>query len=99
MKAMLVVLCIALTACADKNSGRPLNGALQQGMTEQQVAEVSGSRAPDRVVMKTCGTETPKPFACKVYVYDGTLHGIQYDRTLWVAMEDVKGEWVVAQWL
>jgi hypothetical protein len=102
MKALLVVLCIALTACANKDSGRPLNGslngALQQGMTEQQVAEVSG-RVPDRVVMKTCGTETPKPFACKVYVYDGTLHGIQYDRTLWVVMEDVKGEWVVIQWL
>jgi hypothetical protein len=47
----------------------PLNGsitgALKPGMTEQQVAEVSNNRVPDRVVMTTCGTETPKPFAAR----------------------------------
>jgi hypothetical protein len=104
MKAMRPLLCVAALAGCDSNtSTRPLNSSitsvLKPGMTEQQVAEVSNNRVPDRVVMKTCGTETPKPFACKVYVYDGTLHGIQYDRTLWVVMEDVKGEWVVTQWL
>jgi len=49
------------------------------GMTEQQVAEVSNNRVPDRVVMTTCGTETPKPFACKVFVYEGALRAGQYD--------------------
>jgi hypothetical protein len=104
MQTMLPLLCVAaLAACDSNTSTRPLNGsiigALMPGMTEQQVAEVSNNRVPDRVVMKTCGTETPKPFACKVYIYDGRLHGIQYDRTLWVVMEDFKGEWVVTQWL
>ena len=40
-------------------------------MTEQQVAELSNNRVPDRVVMKTCGTETSAPFPFKVYVYAG----------------------------
>jgi hypothetical protein len=66
---MYPLLCIAAVAACDDNK-HPLNGsitsALKPGMTEQQVAEVSNNRVPDRVVMTTCGTETPKPFACKV---------------------------------
>jgi hypothetical protein len=99
MKAVLAVLCIALAACDGKESTRPLNGsitgALKPGMTEQQVAEVSGNRVPDRVIMTTCGTETPKPFACKVYVYEGALRAGQYDPKLSVVLEDVAGQWVV----
>jgi hypothetical protein len=49
--------------------------------------------------MSTCGTETPKPFPCKVYVYDGALRVDQYDRRLAVVFEDVGGHWVVTQWL
>jgi len=49
--------------------------------------------------MKTCGTETPKPFACKVYVYEGTLRAGQYDPKLLVVLEDVRGQWIVTQWL
>jgi hypothetical protein len=81
----------------------PLNGsitsALKPGMTEQQVTEVSSNRVPDRVVMTTCVTETPKPFACKVYVYDGALRGGQYDRKLWVVLEDVRGSDSSISWL
>ena len=104
MKAMLPLLCLAALAGCDGNpSVRPLNGsitgALKPGMTEQQVAEVSNNRVPDRVVMTTCGTETPKPFACKVFIYDGALRGGQYDRKLSVVLEDVRGQWKVSQWL
>jgi hypothetical protein len=104
MKALVLVLCIAAFAACDSNiSHRPLNGsitsALKPGMTEQQVAEVSNNRVPDRVVMTTCGTETPKPFACKVYVYQEALRAGQYDPKLSVVFEDVRGQWIVTQWL
>jgi hypothetical protein len=49
--------------------------------------------------MTTCGTETPKPFACKVFIYDGALRGGRYDRKLSVVLEDVGGQWKVSQWL
>jgi hypothetical protein len=62
----------------------------------RQVAEVSNNRVPDRVVMTTCGAETPKPFACKVFVYEGAG---QYDPKLSVVLEDVGGQWKVSQWL
>jgi hypothetical protein len=104
MKAMLLVLCIAaLAACDSNTSHRPLNGSitssLKPGMTEQQVAEVSSNRVPDRVVMKTCGTETSKPFACKVYVYDEALQAGRYDPKFSLVLEDVRGQWIVTQWL
>ena len=104
MKAMLPLLYIAaLVGCDSNTSTRPLNGsitgALQRGMTEQQMAEVSNNRVPDRVVMKTCGTETPMPFACKVYVYEGALRAGQYDPKLTVVLEDIRGQWIVTQWL
>jgi hypothetical protein len=101
MKAIYPLLCIAAMAACDGNT-HPLNGsitsALKPGMTEQQVAEVS-NRVPDRVVMMTCGAETPKPFACKVFVYEGMLRVGQYDPKLSVVLEDVGGQWKVSQWL
>ena len=104
MKALVPVLCIAaLTACDSNTAHRPLNrsitSSLKPGMTEHQVAEVSSNRVPDRIVMKTCGTETPKPFACKVYVYEGALRAGQYDPKLSVVLEEVRGQWRVTQWL
>ena len=69
----MLALCTALAACGDSEpaSTRPQSGsisnALQKGMTEQQVSDVS-NRLPDRIIMSTCGTETPKPFACKFSV-------------------------------
>ena len=60
------LLCIAMAACDGKEFARPPNGsisgALQRGMTEQQVTGVSSNRMPDRIIVSTCGTETPKPF-------------------------------------
>jgi len=104
MKAMYPLVCIAALAGCDSNtSTRPLNrsitGALKPVMTEQQVAEISNNRVPDRVVMTTCGTETPRPFACKVFIYDGALRAGQYDPKLSVVLEDVRGQWKVSQWL
>jgi len=31
-------------------------------------------------------SKLPKPFACKVYVYEGALRGGQFDRKLWVVL-------------
>jgi len=102
MKAMCLLFCTAAVAACDDNT-HPQNGSitspLKPGMTEQQVAEVSNNRVPDRVVMTTCGLATPRPFACKVHVYDGALRGGQYDRKLWVVLEDVRGQWKVSQCL
>src|SRR6266550_20264 len=85
MKAVLPLLCIALTACDGKFARPPnssISGALQRGMTEQQVTKLASNRMPDRIIVSTCGTETPKPFPCKVYVYDGGLRPGRYDRRL-----------------
>jgi hypothetical protein len=102
MKAALALLCVALAACDGNQSARPPNGSiaggLHRGMTEQQVSQASSDRVPDRVIMKTCGTETPKPFACKVYVYDRPLRGGQNDPKLSVVFEKINGRWLVTQW-
>jgi hypothetical protein len=102
MNPLYSLLCVAaLTAC-ESNAFAPngsITSALKPGMTEQQVAEISNNRVPDRVVMVTCGTETPRPFACKVFVYEGMLRAGQYDPKLSVVLEDVGGQWKVSQWL
>jgi hypothetical protein len=64
-------------------------------MTEQQVAQVSRYRVPDRVLVQTCGNETPAPFPCKVYIYDLGLHT---GPKVTVIFESVGGQWVVSQW-
>ena len=56
------LLCVAaLTAC-ESNAFAPngsITSALKPGMTEQQVAEISNNRVPDRVVVVTCGPKHP----------------------------------------
>ena len=102
MKPLCALLCLAALAACESNAAAPygsITGALKPGMTEQQVAEISNSRVPDRVVIATCGTETPKPFACKVFVYEGVLRAGQYDPKLSIVLEDVGGQWKVSQWL
>ena len=98
MNPLYPLLCLAaLTACESNAAPNgSITGALKAGMSEQEMAEVSNNRVPDRVVMTTCGTETPKPFACKVFVYEGAG---QYDPKLSVVLEDVGGQWKVSQWL
>jgi len=90
------LLALALAACS-----QPFRvlGGLRPGMTEQQVVEVSNNRVPDRVVQRTCGNETAAPFACKIYVYEGTWREGRYHPKLSVVFEVVRGRWLVSQWL
>lgn len=100
MKAVQLLFCIAALAACESNAAIPsgsITGALKPGMTEQQVAEVANNRVPDRVLMTTCGADTPRPFACKVLVYEGVLRAGQYDPKLSVVLEDVGGQWKVSQ--
>jgi hypothetical protein len=89
------------TACqqgALQPGNAAIAAALQKGMTEQEVAGVS-RRVPDRVIITTCGTQTPRPFACKVLVFDGGSTGAQRHARLAVVFEQVGGQWKVSQWL
>ena len=100
MRPALVLLCVGgLMACDSSTSTNPTNtsifSALKPGMTEQQVAQVSNTRVPNRVVMQTCGSETPAPFVCKAYIYDRGLHA---GAKLTVVFESIRGHWVVSQW-
>ena len=52
-------------------------------------------RVSDKVVMSTCGAQTLKPFACKVFVYEGGQRAGRYDPKLSVVFEDVGGDWRV----
>jgi hypothetical protein len=90
MKWTFIVICAGLGACAGQT-------AVHRGMTEGEVAE--RNRVPDRVIMRTCGTETPKPFPCKVFVYEGGLRNGVYAPGQSIVFEDVRGQWVVSQWL
>ena len=90
MKCVFIAICVALGACAGQTT-------VQRGMTEGEVAE--RNRVPDRVIMRTCGTETPKPFPCKVFVYEGGLRDGRYTPSQSIVFEDVRGQWVVTQWL
>ena len=92
----LLMLGLAVGACSPPS--RPAV-ALRPGMTEQQVVEVSGNRTPDRVIQRTCGNETAAPFPCKIYVYEGTWRESRYHPKLSVVFEDVRGKWLVSQWL
>jgi hypothetical protein len=93
MKAMRPLLCVAALAGCDSNtSTRPLNGSitsvLKPGMTEQQVAEVSNNRVPDRVVMKTCGTETPPARFTSTRGRCGLVSTTRRFRSFWRMSED-----------
>lgn len=91
MKKMLPLFCLGLVAC---DGGLHGDRHLQRGMTEQEVAQLKGKQTPDRIIMRTCGTATPNPFPCKVHVYRTGLWGEGA-----VVFEDVRGKWVVSQWL
>ncbi len=68
-------------------------------MTEQQVIAVSDNRPPDRVIQRTCGNETPAPFRCRIHVYDAGWREGRYRPKLSVVFEEVRGKWLVTQWL
>ena len=96
-------LFLMLAACAGNVSTRPssdsITQALHRGMTETEVVEASSNRSPNRVIMRTCGTETPTPFSCKVFVYDTAQEAGAGGSTLWVVFEEVDGQWRVKQLL
>ena len=98
-----LVLCGTLLACAEGASAGKRNDAiaceLHRGMTERQVEQAAGGRVPDRIIMTTCGTQTPNPFSCRVYVYEGALRANGFDRKLSVIFEDFGGQWRIGQWL
>jgi len=90
MKKMLPLFCLGLAAC---DGGLQGDRRVHRGMTEQEVTQLQGKQAPDRIIMRTCGTATPNPFPCKVHVYRRGLWGEG------VVFEDVRGKWVVSRWL
>jgi hypothetical protein len=72
---------------------------LRPGMSEQQVIAAHDNRAPQRVIERTCGNETPAPFACKIYVYEAAWRDGRPHPKLSVVFEKVGGKWLVSQWL
>ena len=91
------MLGLALGACSQ--AAKPPPVGVRPGMTEQQVVEVSHNRVPDRIVEQTCGNETPGPFSCKVYVYEGGWREGRYQPKLSIVFEMVRGRWLVTQLL
>jgi hypothetical protein len=73
--------------------------ALRRGMTERQVIMASGDRIPDSVIVRTCGNETPRPFPCKIFIYERSSLGARQASRLAVVFERANGEWRVSQWL
>ena len=96
MKKMLTLICLCLAACDGSIHG---DRRLQRGMTEQEVTQLQGKQVPDRIIMRTCGTETAQPFPCKVHVYRKGLWVGRFGSEVAVVFEDVRGQWVVSQWL
>jgi hypothetical protein len=93
----MILLALAVAACTQAATPPPV--AVRPGMTEQQVIEASRNRMPDRIIQRTCGNETPAPFPCRVYVYDAAWQGGRYQPKLSVVFEEVRGRWLVSQWL
>jgi hypothetical protein len=96
MNKMLPLLCLGLAACDGSLHG---DQRLQRGMTEQEVTQLEGKQVPDRIIMRTCGTATSQPFPCKVHVYRRGLWMGRFGSEVAVVFEDVRGQWVVSQWL
>jgi hypothetical protein len=104
MKALpAMIVCAVLAACTDPIAVDGVNGTLarklERGMTERQVDKLSGGRVPDRIILTLCGAKTPKPFDCKVYVYEGSMQTNGFDQKLSIIFEKSDGTWLVGQWL
>jgi len=86
----------AQLADADRDAVFAAVGSYVQDAT---VAPLEGKQVPDRIIMRTCGTATSQPFPCKVHVYRKGLWVGRYGSEVAVVFEDVRGQWVVSQWL
>jgi len=62
MRKLLTLFCVGLAAC---DGGLQADRRLQRGMTEQEVTQLEGKQVPDRIIMRTCGTETPNRFPAR----------------------------------
>ena len=73
----------ALAGCVDVGT---LSRELNTGMTEEQVTSKLGY-PPQSVSMTMCGTETPEPWRCKEYKYEGigrlNIYFQQADDGMW----------------
>ena len=65
-----------------------LSTSLAPGMTE---AQVNALREPDRIMMETCGTDTARPWPCKIYTYGMVGPWIAFAQT-------APAEWRVSGW-
>jgi hypothetical protein len=92
----VIMLALAVGACSQPD--RP-SSPVKPGMTERQVAAASDNRVPDRIIQRICGNETAAPFPCKIHVYEATWRDGRYRPKLSVVFEEVRGQWLVSQWL
>lgn len=104
MTGMRLVLCSCLlvSACTTSASQPPLptvDNVLRRGMSEREVLQASGARVPHSVILRTCGNEMPKPFACKIFIYERSPLGGRSGSRLSVVFEREHGQWRVSQWL
>jgi hypothetical protein len=93
------MLGLAMGACSQPPQPPRPPVPLRPGMTEQQVIKASNKRVPDRVIQRICGNETPAPFPCMIYVYEAGWREGRYEPRLSVVFEEVRGKWLVSQWL
>ena len=91
-----ISLALALAGCSQPAVPKVV---LKPGMTEQQVVEASGNRVPDRVVQRICGNETAAPFPCRIYVYEAAWREGHYHPKVSAVFEEVRGRWLLSQWL
>jgi hypothetical protein len=77
--------------CADADWGC-FSARLGEDMTEREVTNTIGYR-PNKVEMETCGSQTPRPWACKVYTFGGF-----YSRLTVFFHRDDDGTWIVNNW-
>jgi len=96
MKRVFMLFLAMLGACSHPSRPAP---AVQRGMTERQVVEVSDNQVPDRIIERICGNETAAPFPCKIYVYEGAWRDGRYHPKLSIVFEKAGGQWLVGQWL
>jgi hypothetical protein len=94
---------VALAACHGNLPEVPKQSSiarsLKQGMTERQVMAAAGNRVPNSVIIRICGDETPSPFPCRIFIYEGGVRAGVYEPKLSIVFEDFGGTWKVGQWL
>ena len=88
-----------VSACATdpyNNAYYEFNYKIQQGMTESSLVTAFGYR-PSEINMQTCGTATPTPWQCKVYIYKISAYPI--DKMLIIFFrQGENGSWIVNNW-